>query len=54
MKDFIEVRDVDMWDLVKNGYEPSMTMISSIPQTKPKSLWTNDEKSKHLLTLKVK
>ena len=33
----MEVTDVDMWDFVKNGYQPFMIVISNIPQPKPKS-----------------
>ena len=54
VKDFIEATDIDMWDLIKNGYQPPMTIINNIPQPKPISLWTNEEKSKYLIALKVK
>ena len=30
MKEFIEAIDVNMWYIVKNGYEPPVTMISNI------------------------
>ena len=54
MKDFIEATDIDMWDIVENGYELPKTLVDRIVQPKVKSLWTKEERKKHLLTSKVK
>ena len=47
IKDFVEATDVDIWELVEDGYD--------LPKTpKPKSLWTKEQMKKHLLASKVK
>ena len=40
-KDFIKVANIDMWELVEDGYNPSETLINGIAQPKPKSLCTH-------------
>ena len=54
MKDFIEAIDIDMWDIVENGYELPKILVDGIVQLKVKSLWTKEERKKHLLASKVK
>ena len=44
MKDFIEITDVNMWDIVKFGCEPHMILLKGVSQPKVNSLWTNEEK----------
>ena len=39
---------------MEDGYDPPKTMINGIGQTKPKSLWTEEEWKKLLLASKVK
>ena len=54
MRDFIEASDIDMWELVENGYNPPSRIENGISIFKPRSEWTDDEKKKHLLASKVK
>ena len=54
MKDFIQAIDIDMWDIVENGYELPKILIGGIVQPKVKSFWTEEKKNKYLKTFKVK
>ena len=54
MKDFIEVMDIDMCDIIENGYEVPKILINGIYQPKVKSFWIEEKRKKHLLTYKSK
>ena len=54
MRDFVEVSNIDMWELVENGYNPPSGVENGISILKPKSEWTEEEKKKHFLASKVK
>ena len=54
MKDFVEATDINMWDIVENGYELPKILIDDVTQLKVKSFWIEEERKKHLLAFKVK
>ena len=54
MKDFIEATNIDMWDIVENGYELFKILIDGLFKPMVKSLWTEEERKKHFLASKVK
>ena len=45
MKDFVKASDIDMLDIVENGYELPKILVDGIVQPKLKSLWTKEETS---------
>ena len=53
MKDFTKATDIDIWDVVEHGYELLKILIDGVAQPKVKSLWTEEERKKHLLASKV-
>ena len=54
MKDFIEATDIDIWDVVENGYDPPRYVLEGILELKLKNLWNKDNRKKHFLASKVK
>ena len=54
MKDFLEASDIDLWDLVENGYNPPSRIENGITISKLRSSWTDEEKMRHLLASKAK
>ena len=54
IKDFTKVIDIDKWNLVGNGHDPSKYVLNGIAQLKSRSLWNEDERKKHLLSSKVR
>ena len=53
MRDFIEAFDINMWELVENGYNPPSRIENGISILKPGSEWIEEKKKKHLVS-KVK
>ena len=54
MNDFLEAYDIELWDIVENGYNLPSRTEDGITLLKPKSSWIEDEKKRHLLALKAK
>ena len=54
MKDFIEAIDIDIWDIIENGYEIPKILIEGAYQPKVKSLWTKEERKRYLQNSKAK
>ena len=54
MKDFLEATDIDLWDIIENGYNPPSAIENGITILKPRSSWSEDEKNRHLLASKAK
>ena len=48
MKYFIKAIDIDMWHIANNGYELPKILIDCTIQPKVKSLWTKEERKKHV------
>ena len=44
MKDFLEASDIDLWDIVENGYNPPSKTKNGIIILKLRSSWIEDEK----------
>ena len=43
MKDFLEATDIDLWDIIENGYNPPTVIEEGITILKPRRSWTKDE-----------
>ena len=54
MKHFIKANDVDMWEIVENGYNLPIKVENNITILKPRSDWSEEEKRKHLIAIKEK
>ena len=54
MKDFLEVSNIDLWDIVESGCNPPSRIEDAIILLKPRSFWIEDEKKRHLLASKAK
>ena len=53
MKDFLKASNIDLWDIVKNGYNPFSRIEDGIIILKLRSSWIENEKKRHLLTSKL-
>ena len=54
MNDFLETFDIDLWDIVENGYNPPLRIKDGITILKLRIFWIEDKKKRHRLISKVK